>query len=59
LIEQFGPTGLGSSIFSTAFNVTAFQSGFVYHTIFVLISFFLFLLFCIFFNIIKFCIVYI
>jgi hypothetical protein len=45
LIEQFGPTGLGSSIFSTAFNVTAFQSGFVYHTIFVLVCFFCFYFF--------------
>jgi hypothetical protein len=45
VIEQFGPTGLGSSIFNTAFNVTAIQSGFVYHTIFVLISFFCFYFF--------------
>jgi hypothetical protein len=45
LIEQFGPTGLGFSIFNTAFNVTAFQSGFVYHTIFFLISCFLFYFF--------------
>jgi hypothetical protein len=45
LIEQFGPTGMASSVFNASFNLVAFQSGFVYHTIFVLISFFCFYFF--------------
>jgi hypothetical protein len=34
LIEQFGPTGIASSIFNISFNIIAFQSGYLYHTIF-------------------------
>ena len=36
-IEQFGPTGFSSIILNFSFNVTSFQSGFLYHTIFMLI----------------------
>lgn len=35
LIEQFGPSGFAASILNVSFNVTALQSGFIYHTIFV------------------------
>jgi hypothetical protein len=35
LIEQFGPSGFAVSIFNVSFNLTALQSGFLYHTIFV------------------------
>ena len=34
LIEQFGPTGIASTVFNLSFNVTALQTGFIYHTIF-------------------------
>jgi proton-translocating NADH-quinone oxidoreductase chain L len=34
LIEQIGPLGSSASIFNISFNITAFQSGFLYHTIF-------------------------
>jgi NADH:ubiquinone oxidoreductase subunit 5 (subunit L)/multisubunit Na+/H+ antiporter MnhA subunit len=37
LIEQFGPTGIASTVFNVSFNTVAFQSGFVYHTIFLLV----------------------
>jgi hypothetical protein len=51
LIEQFGPTGIASTIFNISFNFTAIQTGFIYHTIFVLVYgflfyFFLFFLLC-------------
>jgi len=35
LIEQFGPTGLSSLIFNFSFNFLAYNSGFIYHTIFI------------------------
>jgi hypothetical protein len=38
LIEQFGPTGLSSVIYNYSFNLTAFNSGFIYHTIFTFVS---------------------
>jgi len=37
LIEQFGPTGFAAAIFNVSFNATAVQTGFVYHTVFLLI----------------------
>jgi hypothetical protein len=37
LIEQFGPTGAASTIFNISFNLTAIQTGLVYHTIFLFI----------------------
>jgi hypothetical protein len=37
LIEQFGPTGVASSVFNISFNLVAFQSGFIYHTIFIFV----------------------
>jgi len=37
LIEQFGPTGVTASVFNISFNFTALQTGFIYHTIFVLV----------------------
>jgi hypothetical protein len=37
LIEQLGPTGIASTIFNLSFNLTALQTGFIYHTIFVLV----------------------
>jgi NADH-ubiquinone oxidoreductase chain 5 len=37
LIEQFGPTGIASTVFNVSFNTVAFQSGFVYHTIFLFV----------------------
>jgi hypothetical protein len=40
LIEQFGPSGLSASTFNVSFNVIAFQSGFIYHTIFGFVCFF-------------------
>jgi hypothetical protein len=38
LIEQLGPTGFSNLIFNTSFNITGTQSGFIYHTSFILIS---------------------
>jgi len=40
LIEQFGPSGLSALTFNFSFNTIAFQSGFVYHTIFSFVFFF-------------------
>jgi hypothetical protein len=37
LIEQFGPTGFASTIYSFSFNVTALQTGFIYHTVFIIV----------------------
>jgi hypothetical protein len=37
LIEQFGPTGIATSVFNVSFNTIAFQTGLIYHTIFVLV----------------------
>jgi hypothetical protein len=37
LIEKFGPTGFDSNVFNVSFNIVAFQSGFIYHTIFVFV----------------------
>tara|TARA_B100000683_G_scaffold183175_1_gene176410 strand:- start:124 stop:408 length:285 start_codon:yes stop_codon:yes gene_type:complete len=37
LIEQFGPTGFAAAIFNISFNLTAIQTGFVYHTVFLFI----------------------
>jgi hypothetical protein len=34
LIEQLGPTGFAATIFNISFNLTAIQTGFVYHTVF-------------------------
>jgi hypothetical protein len=45
LIEQFGPTGAASTIFNISFNLTAIQTGFVYHSIFLFIYSFCFYLF--------------
>ena len=41
LIEQFGPTGFSKSIFNFSFNLTALQTGFIYHTIFIFVLAFL------------------
>jgi NADH:ubiquinone oxidoreductase subunit 5 (subunit L)/multisubunit Na+/H+ antiporter MnhA subunit len=35
LIEQLGPSGFASSIFNVSFNIVAFQSGFIYHTLYI------------------------
>jgi hypothetical protein len=40
LIEQFGPSGFSALTFNFSFNTIAFQSGFVYHTIFAFVFFF-------------------
>jgi len=45
LIEQFGPTGASSTIFNISFNLTAVQTGFIFHTIFILVYAFCFYLF--------------
>jgi len=45
LIEQFGPTGIASSIFNVSFNLTALQTGFIFHTVFIFIYGFLFYFF--------------
>ena len=45
LIEQFGPTGLASTIFNISFNLTALQTGFIYHTVFILVYGFIFYFF--------------
>jgi len=37
LIEQLGPTGLASTIFNLSFNLTALQTGFIFHTIFLFV----------------------
>ena len=37
LIEQFGPSGFAASLFHVSFNLTALQSGFIYHTVFLFI----------------------
>jgi hypothetical protein len=37
IIEQFGPTGIVASVFNVSFNLTAFQSGYIFHTIFVIV----------------------
>jgi len=43
LIEQLGPTGLSALTFNTSFNITAIQTGFIYHIIFIFIySFFIY-----------------
>jgi NADH-ubiquinone oxidoreductase chain 5 len=43
-IEKFGPTGLATSIFNASFAIISFNTGFVFHIVFVLI-YFLFLYF--------------
>jgi hypothetical protein len=35
LIEQCGPSGFAASIFNVSFNIVAFQSGFIYHTLYI------------------------
>ena len=45
IIEQFGPTGLASTIFNMSFNLTGVQTGFIYHTIFALVYGFIFYFF--------------
>jgi hypothetical protein len=40
LIEQLGPSGFSALTFNFSFNAVAFQSGFIYHTIFALVYFF-------------------
>ena len=45
LIEQFGPTGFAISIFNFAFNITAVQTGLVYHVIFLFLLGFCFYFF--------------
>jgi hypothetical protein len=37
LIEQFGPTGIATTVFNVSFNAIAFQTGLIYHTIFILV----------------------
>ncbi len=37
LIEQIGPTGFSLAIFNWSFNVITIQTGYIYHTIFLLI----------------------
>jgi uncharacterized membrane protein YagU involved in acid resistance len=37
LIEQFGPTGIASTVFNMSFNLTALQTGFIYHTVFMFV----------------------
>jgi hypothetical protein len=41
-IEQFGPTGFAAMIFNLSFNLIALQTGFIYHTIFILVYSFCF-----------------
>jgi hypothetical protein len=51
LIEQFGPSGFSTTVFNASFNLTAFQSGFIYHTVFVFVySFCLFFFIYFFFS---------
>jgi hypothetical protein len=45
LIEQFGPTGVSSSILNVSFNMTAVQTGFIYHIVIALIYGFCFYFF--------------
>jgi len=45
LIEQFGPTGVSSSILNISFNMTAVQTGFIYHIVIALIYGFCFYFF--------------
>jgi hypothetical protein len=54
LIEKIGPSGFSLSVFNASSNFISFSSGFLYHTIFVIISFsltFLFLYFLLAFGI--------
>ncbi len=49
LIEQLGPTGMASTIFNVSFNTIGLNTGFIYHTIFLLVygftfSFFFYIL---------------
>jgi hypothetical protein len=37
LIERFGPAGLSAAIFNVSFNLTAIQTGYVFHTVFMLV----------------------
>jgi len=37
LIEQFGPTGFTSTVFNISFNITAIQTGFIYHSVFLFV----------------------
>jgi hypothetical protein len=39
-IEKFGSTGFSALVFNFAFNFTSFQAGYIFHTIFIFVSFF-------------------
>ena len=44
-IEQFGPTGFAAAIFNISFNMTAVQTGFIFHTVFIFVYGFCFYFF--------------
>jgi hypothetical protein len=44
LIEKIGPSGFSLSIFNISSNFVSYSSGFLYHTIFIIICFALFFL---------------
>ena len=43
--EQFGPTGFAAAIFNISFNMTAVQTGFIFHTVFIFVYGFCFYFF--------------